>query len=369
MIAFISAFLAPFSLSPIVTNALAGIIISHISHLLAVITLYHIVLQLVPAPQDIKRQIAFTAACLHVFSPAGLFLSSPFGESTFAFLSFTGMLCYVLAKKAKASHDASATTCEVIWTIIAGLCFGASATIRGNGLLSGIPFAWDALETIMHPSKIFKDSRAFCSFAATLVGGIFVGLGFAVPQAVAYLEYCTNGKTRPWCTRLPPSIYSWVQDHYWQVGFLRYWTLNNLPLFLLAGPMLSITLATGYIALRNPIPLAAMCCSQKQSEHKLETQVFKHIIPRFALPQIVLAVMAATSFHVQIINRISSGYPIWYIVIAINIHAGASRQSQTDTNVTSIRLMKSRCTEWALRGMVIYAIVQGGLYASFLPPA
>ena len=120
--------------------------------------------------------------------------------------------------------------------------------IRGNGLLSGILFAWDAVEALFDPLRLFKDMNQLGAFLATGLAGLLVGVGFAAPQVVAYVQYCTNGNTRPWCEKIPPSIYNWVQSRYWEVGFLKYWTLNNLPLFLLAGPMIVVLILTGIIA-------------------------------------------------------------------------------------------------------------------------
>lgn len=70
-----------------------------------------------------------------------------------------------------------------------------------------------------------------------------------------------------------------------------------------------------------------------------------------ALPQLVLAVLALTTYHVQIITRISSGYPLWYIWLA-------AKTQETPKRTVPI-----------IRWMVIYALIQAGLYASFLPPA
>lgn len=70
-----------------------------------------------------------------------------------------------------------------------------------------------------------------------------------------------------------------------------------------------------------------------------------------ALPQLALAVLGLTSYHVQIITRLSSGYPLWYIWLAVKI--------QEEPRHISV----------IVRWMGIYALIQAGLYASFLPPA
>jgi phosphatidylinositol glycan class V len=83
-------------------------------------------------------------------------------------------------------------------------------------------------------------------------------------------------------------------------------------------------------------------------------------IPELALPQLVLALTALTSFHVQIVNRIASGYPTWYVVLGTWI---------VDTKTTHSDDKVWRHNQWFVRGMMMYALIQGMLFANFLPPA
>lgn len=363
-----SALLSPLPLSPVFQHALCGILVATLSHLFAAITLYHLTYEIIPAPDNQKRAIAFTASALHVLSPAGLFLSAPYGESTFALFNFAGMLAYLVATKAYASFAFQRQWAAWRWLLLSGLCYGIAAMVRSNGLLSGIPFAWDAPTTAMPLRKLWRqrDPARRKKLATIIAAGSLVAVGFVIPQTVAYREYCMNGNSRPWCTHVPPSIYNWVQSHYWGVGFLKYWTLNNLPLFLLAIPMLAILLRTGYIALCRAEELAALTISGETKKHDDfdDTAMFTTVLQRLALPQLVLTVLAATSFHVQIINRISSGYAVWHIILAILMHARPEKQARL-LGVNASR----RGIQGVIRAMVMYAIIQGGLYASFLPPA
>jgi phosphatidylinositol glycan class V len=132
------------------------------------------------------------------------------------------------------------------------------------------------------------------------------------------------------------------------VGFLKYWTLSNLPLFFLAAPMLICLCLASRSALQGQLwakPTRGSGGSARQ------TRLRQSCVTRLAIPQALLAIMAATSYHVQIINRISSGYPLWYWYLA------------------SFAWSDRRMFAVALRGVVIYGLVQAVLFGSFLPPA
>ncbi|KAI6902163.1 hypothetical protein KC318_g7597 [Hortaea werneckii] len=393
-----NAFLWPLPCSEIVRHALSGICLSHLSHFLAVIVLYHLIHSLIPsATLESKRQVAFAAACLHVFSPAGLFLSAPYAESTFAALSFLGCYCYVKAIENRYHRFADAYQLDACWTVAAGLSFGLATTMRTNGLLNGIIFAWDVYTILPRLPHILRtrDGEGITRLFATLTAGGLIAIGFTLPQIVAYTEYCTNGNTRPWCTALPPSIYSFVQKEYWNVGLFRYWTLNNLPLFLLAAPLGYLMIFTALSALLRTEGLYTCLTDKKVSEtqnpHTIEREkrIFMHVLPRIAVPQLILVVMAGTSFHVQILNRISSGYVVWYFMLAVWIYlesdgpetvvegpakdeAGATtveKKKQFAGSMVGSSFAQRLRPEWLFRAMVMYALVQGGLYACFLPPA
>lgn len=83
-------------------------------------------------------------------------------------------------------------------------------------------------------------------------------------------------------------------------------------------------------------------------------------LSRLAIPQAALTILAFTSYHVQIITRISSGYPVWYWFLAAEI----LREGKSGT-ADAIYLSPGKM----VRGMVLYGLVQGALFASFLPPA
>jgi phosphatidylinositol glycan class V len=154
------------------------------------------------------------------------------------------------------------------------------------------------------------------------------------------------------------------------VGFLRYWTISNIPLFLLATPMLLVLIASSVWAFRFMSAELAMTQPTDQTRDsggELRATVIrtKRLLGSLALPQLLLAVLALTNYHVQIITRIASGSCIWYIWLAASIVSQARGSANRFLpsmlgNIEPLRVVAY---------LMVYAVVQAGLYSSFLPPA
>ncbi|KAL7926687.1 glycosyltransferase family 76 protein [Trichoderma austrokoningii] len=307
-----------------------AIVFTNSAHLAAALALHRLTLVLFQ-----NKRLAYVAAVLHVLSPAGLFLSAPYAESPFACLSFLGNLLFAMGLR-----PSTAAWKRMLAFLSAGVSFGLSTAFRSNGLVSGLLFAVQAIHCLLdlfrHPSV----SRLML-LASLIIGGLFIASGSAVPQTVAWYRYCkVDAEPRPWCHRLVPSIFTFVQGHYWNNGFLKYWTPNQLPLFLLASPMLAILLKSGFdFSFGKAMPAPA--------------ETYRTFLVTLAVVQTLIATLAITNFHVQIISRLSSGYPVWYWWIAGSLGGDKYRK------------VASRIVVF----MVMYASIQGGLFASFLPPA
>lgn len=75
------------------------------------------------------------------------------------------------------------------------------------------------------------------------------------------------------------------------------------------------------------------------------------VLRNLALSQLVLSVLTSTTAHIQIITRVASAYPLWLWYLAF------------------LYRNKSVVVQSFASFMVIYGLVQAGLFASFLPPA
>lgn len=185
--------------------------ISHVSHFLSALVLHALTKSLFGHETQSQKAFCLISAALHIISPAGAFLSAPYGESLFSLLNFTGFYLYSSALLAEnARHQAR----RDILFVLAGILFATATTIRGNGIISGFLFAYDAVQGAWQFLNSGLSIDLIRRTAFVVLGGSIVALGSIIPQYIAYTEYCV-ATTRPWCGRLLPSVYSWVQVHYW----------------------------------------------------------------------------------------------------------------------------------------------------------
>ncbi|KAJ0110133.1 hypothetical protein J7T55_000565 [Diaporthe amygdali] len=330
-------------------EALVGVVFSNACHLLSVLVLYQLGLQIWK-----DSRWALAAALLHVLSPAGLFLSAPYAESACSLLSFTGWL--LLVKSCVKTGTSVSSLPRDALTLLAGLAFGLATYFRTNGLLNGAPLAFDFLWTFYQLTEDL-DFRKTPDYIRRLVvlgiAGLTVAAGSVLPQYVAYQTYCSStsatSETRPWCTHLVPSIYNFVQKQYWNTGFLRYWTLSNAPLFALAAPMLFVMGKGG----KDLFFQGSRVSKEHGPASNLDSSRLVLVVRSMAFAQVLLAAMTFTSYHVQIITRLSSGYPAWYWWLAACLKSPKTRNMGSGFVVF----------------MVMYASIQAVLFASFLPPA
>lgn len=159
-----------------------------------------------------QKAFCFVSAALHVLSPAGAFLSAPYAESLFSLLNLTGFYLYSVALLAE---NGGRRGKRDLHFLLAGIVFAVATTIRGNGILSGCLFAYDAIQGAVQFLHHGLSLDLFRRSGFVVLGGVTVALGSIIPQFIAFNEYCGGGRSRPWCEQLVPSIYGWVQGHYW----------------------------------------------------------------------------------------------------------------------------------------------------------
>jgi phosphatidylinositol glycan class V len=186
------------------------VLLAHLSHLLSTLLLFKLTAAVFPSR---NVRFFFIAAVLHIISPAGLFLSAPYAESSCAMLSFAGSLLFVQSATAKRQN----TIGHDMLVVLSGTCFGIATTFRSNGILNGLLLLEEATKLLWGLQYSF-DFASIRRLIFTGLGGLCVASGFFLPQYLAYAEYCREvdvSALRPWCERTVPSIYTFVQEYYW----------------------------------------------------------------------------------------------------------------------------------------------------------
>ncbi|KAK9364693.1 hypothetical protein V1509DRAFT_586809 [Lipomyces kononenkoae] len=321
--------------------AIAAVILAHVGHYLAVVMLYftsRTIEQHIRSKSSNDTRLPgsgspsvfpLVSALLYVVSPGGIFMSAGYSESLFAFFSFLGIYLR-----------------ECQQHIFAGLSFLICCGLRGNGVLWGIVFLNDLFEA----AKV----RNWKKSIAVIVGGTLVGVGFLAGQIYAYFLYCPG---REWCNNTVPLIYGYVQSHYWNVGFLKYWRTWQIPNFFFAFP-------TWFMIYRS---------YQKYRS-------VSHLRP-YVIIAMAMLVMSVFIWHVQIITRVGTCIPLIYWYVAERIFAdapeaqdvaavGVERRWSLKGIISRARAdFRSHEGLWEVRYMVTWIAVQAVLYASFIPPA
>jgi phosphatidylinositol glycan class V len=202
------------NLPPLHYYVCAGIVFSNACHLLSVFALYRLA-NMMTGHQG-NSGLPYVASILYIVSPAGMFLSAPYAESLFALLNFTGMLLYGRAKTPD-RRNLKPTIGEDSSVVASAILFVLATWVRSNGILSGLLYLFDAVICLLGMQRGENEIRRLI---VTCVSGALLGIGAMIPQYVAYRSYCvsdTGSSARPWCYKPLPSIYTWVQSHYWLV--------------------------------------------------------------------------------------------------------------------------------------------------------
>ncbi len=170
--------------------AIAAGVVNILLRMVSVMLLYKL------SQNFLLQKKSLLAALLHIISPAGIFLLAAYAETSFAVLSFLGMICF-----------------EQGYVELAGGVWGIACTFRSNGILWGLFFMYDIFDRSLIDHGVIKFVTKTWKKAIRLsIGGVLVLCGFLSSQVAAYYRYCPG---RPWCLFPFPSIYSFVQSHYW----------------------------------------------------------------------------------------------------------------------------------------------------------
>ncbi|RDB24784.1 GPI mannosyltransferase 2 [Hypsizygus marmoreus] len=308
-------------------------------------TLYTLSLHHFPSSPTLATLVSLLS--LLPSSPATLHFA-PCSEPFFTYLSYKGMLY-------------AAKECWILATI----CFTLATTFRSNGILLSGYIIWSL---VIQPFLDRKKTSALKIMYALFLT-VVVTLPFAYHNYSAYSLFCSSSSPthRPgWCDNFPPSIYTHVQSKYWNVGFLRYWTLSQIPNFLISAPPLALLLVfswyhlvQGFLPLLRLKLLAPPAPDQQSKAQPNPSPFLTPTITPHVIHTVFLCVTLIFFSHTQIVLRLAAALPTlyWGAAWLFLEHAGSSTGKQWRWG----RLWVG----WS----VIWGLISLGLWAAFLPPA
>uniref|UniRef100_A0A1B6DKS1 GPI mannosyltransferase 2 n=1 Tax=Clastoptera arizonana TaxID=38151 RepID=A0A1B6DKS1_9HEMI len=265
-----------------------------------------------------NKEIAYKTAVFYCLNPATIFFTAFYSESCFTYFTFFGML--LLFKKRA--------------LISASICFGLSCATRSNGILN--------IGFLLHFTlqKYFLSRFLKCIVTLPFLFIISM-LPFMAFQVFAFYTYCYAnqgifpdhvkqyglskgflfpGETFPvWCNFSLPLSYSYIQDHYWNVGFLKYYQLKQIPNFLLAFPIIIFILSKSFIILKeNKSLLITLGFTNKLKIRFLQCNS-DPVALVFVIHIFFLTLFCTLCIHVQVTTRmLASASPVLYWLLALS---------------------------------------------------
>lgn len=313
-----------------------------------------------------NESYAYKSAILYCINPASIFFTAPYSESLFAFMTFYTMF--------KCTENESLRFANIDMTI--SFPAGLSMITRSNGLVNlgfifytsfknvierTLPEIVNKYKTLKHRIMlpflllplITSSVALFLAVVLTLIPFLLVQLynffkfcthnDHNLPEFLSNIEYILPGSSSsPWCNYSIPMSYSYVQNHYWDVGFFEYYKIKQVPNFILASPILLLILYHCMSYIRNNLRLCLrlglrdnifnygymnkLAYKQKQCSKGFganDPNMFVYVVHAM-----FLSIFCIIFVHIQVSTRLlASGSPILYWICASWMNVGPTPSS------------------------------------------
>lgn len=313
---------------------------------------------------------AYKAAILYCVNPASIFFTAPYSETLFAWMSFYTML--------KCTENETLRFANI--DILSGMPAGVSMIARSNGIVN-IGFILYAtfknviektLPEIKYKYRTIKRKLVlpflllplFASAVALLTTIIIAFVPYTMVQLYNYIKYCVSSEhnlpdflakseyvlpgsaTSPWCNESLPISYTYIQNHYWDVGFFKYYQWKQIPNFILAAPILFVILYHCCSYVSNNLKLCfklglvwrsvnvgypnKMACRPRQYSRGFganDPAMFVYVVH-----VMILTIFCIVFVHIQVSTRLlASASPVLYWICSYRMNVGPTPTSDQNT--------------------------------------
>lgn len=241
------------------------------------------------------RSLALAASVLFLFNPASVFYHSVYSEPLFACLTIVAIK-YVLQNRIKSNRCLDQPIQFIGCNWFALVLFALSITVRSTGLFLSLILGLPILSNLF--VSLFTSIKRAIMTAVTgfLTLSIFVA-PFIAYLVYGYYQFC-NDTEHPsqFCNNFPPNIYAYVEDKFWQVGFLKYYYTGQ-PFQVVFGLLtVVVALSTLFVAIT--------------SKRNLLNDLYSIGL---TVALVIVAVVTTLFANVQSGTRFFSTHPLFYI--------------------------------------------------------
>ena len=325
-----------------------------------------------------KAEIATVLFC---FNPASIFFTAPYSESLYSWLSFSVMLkCF-----------------EDINSVLIIVPLSLSILCRSNGLMNIGFFVYYGVKKMFNQHTVLSFITVLLKVISIL---IIIAFHFGLMQVYNYYLFCfkksfnfpefikdfavendlvlagnrTNDSVSPWCSSNLPISYSYVQDQYWSVGFLRYYEFKKIPNFLLALPIVLIILINSFKYFRrNQAYCLRLGIFNLKPSILRSTQVADQNQFVFIVHAVAMTLFCVLFIHVEVTTRIlSSANPMLYFFCADYFITNYVQHKKKDDHVyNEINMFDIKRLSFLQKIIIYYFLgyyaVGTVLFSNFLP--
>jgi len=410
-----------------------------------------------------RPNIAWTTCIvLGIWNPATVFFSSNYSESFFCAMTLFGHVCMQKMKQQQLQRQRHPGG-RIFWWILAIWSWMVGSYTRSNGTIHCLWLIQDAIaELILLYDTNRRQQHRASSIITNIIPSIMMILGRCIIGVAlvafpvrchdwtGYHRHCSNyilkysnGLEPDWCHygggkvdsninnnigamvlgkhgifRMPFSLYGYVQEKHWNVGMFRYYTLNQIPNFLFATPVMVLCFAGVFswiywslvvdygkgklpksmymilvgwplYALPKSVSFSSSVDSANNTKDQpkdssLSSEVSSSCLvhnPRLLGHYAILAVLGLIGLliaHIQISTRMifSSSPAIWWfltycMLLPSSSSSSSSSDDDSDPNKTKSSLLRSLIAAtknvWCYGYCILFMILGMILHVNFLP--
>ena len=301
---------------------LSGVLLNFIFSLITTIYLFKLTKLLFK-----NEKLGYITSLIFIYNPATIFFVAPYSESIFFMLTVTA-LYYLFNNNYLTSLILFLFSCLarsnglINFLFISFIITKSSILHLLNDFKSKLNLS-SVIKHIFRKKNIFSISKLI--IILLVIFSCFLTM-LSLYQYYIYDRFCLkslNVSSFPvelieyakansyslsefsWCNKFLPFSYTDVQSKYWNVGFLKYWQLRQIPNFLLAMPILFISIFSikSFILSLKPSNYLINILGLKTKNDQLKLQLFGEHQPHlfvFTIHLIILVVSALFFMHVQV---------------------------------------------------------------------